>query len=1035
VSLSVDRYFFPTRPMYNNCLETIPLKTPVHLQVVLLPWFDNKCLQEGLDLIREETIQHFFFYRYSAAALFEHSKPFSIIFAETKSIKQGFTLKEHSCSICGQKAAKKRCPHLAALTILSLTARDKNERDLFPMPLHFDKTGWYQIGSFLYGWLSRQSGNTLYNISTDTFQLKKETEQGGITVRLPLHMASQWRAFFDASHTADKELGTLRESIKEQTFTATETQLFACNSETRGSKRDSSIWLWICRYFALQENDTLPTLQHDSDKKILVLTIRQDATEFILSLPKNRTWELLSSLRNLGLDVNILPPAQECFQVHFLPSGIMQVIPSLRLSDNRQVPSSTLEEQKMGSHYFLPGEGFLPVKKLDQLGVITHPDNNGQLNLFDFAQRSQEQTQTFIVEPNRIHEFLEHNRDALQHPDNCVEQNILEITTTLLPQELVIDKFSEDNDWCYLSCHYGMGNATISLEEILEAATAKSDYIPGQQWLQLSDSPLSWLHDLLPERLIRAKNGSESVLRLRHSELMALTGLVPEVRNNVSRKDFRKQLNELLDCTSWSDESLLPDCPVHLRDYQRTGLAWLNSLYRFGLGGLLADDMGLGKTHQGLALLDLVQKQKHTQNEPKQSAQLVICPASVLFHWKNKIDEFYPQISYTIYYGPDRILDTTVNPGLLITTYAIARIDQDLLAAIPFDIILLDEIHNLKNHKTAMHKAVAMLNSRVIIGLTGTPIENSLTDLHSLFSLCLPGFLGSTKNFAANFLIPIKEHKSKDAAERLRRLIHPFILRRDRKQVLTELPNLSIDDRTCELSDTQVKLYREAVDESQELLEDMELEGASVKYINILAMLTRLKQICNHPCLLEKSIDAKQYESGKWNLFTELLSECLAADLKIVVFSQYTGMLDIIEHYLKQTGIDYAFLRGNMAISRREKMLKKFSDEKECKVFCASLLAGGTGIDLIAAQVVIHYDRWWNPAKEAQATARVHRMGQKEQVQVFRLITVGTLEEKIHTLLKRKQEMSDSLISTDESGVIKKLDHNQLKELFRLDKY
>jgi len=166
--------------------------------------------------------------------------------------------------------------------------------------------------------------------------------------------------------------------------------------------------------------------------------------------------------------------------------------------------------------------------------------------------------------------------------------------------------------------------------------------------------------------------------------------------------------------------------------------------------------------------------------------------------------------------------------------------------------------------------------------------------------------------------------------ERLRRLIHPFILRRDRKQVLTELPNLSIDDRTCELSDTQVKLYRETIDESQELLDDMELEEASVKYINILAMLTRLKQICNHPCLLEKGIDAEQYESGKWNLFIELLSECLAADLKIVVFSQYTGMLDIIEHYLKQTGIDYASLRGNMPVTRLHRMLKKFSDEKEC---------------------------------------------------------------------------------------------------------
>ena len=268
--------------------------------------------------------------------------------------------------------------------------------------------------------------------------------------------------------------------------------------------------------------------------------------------------------------------------------------------------------------------------------------------------------------------------------------------------------------------------------------------------------------------------------------------------------------------------------------------------------------------------------------------------------------------------------------------------------------------------------------------------------------------------------------------KRLRNLIQPFILRRNRKQVLKELPELTIDDRICELSDTQVKLYRDTVDESQELIEDLTLEEESIKYINILAMLTRLKQICNHPCLLEGCRDATQYESGKWNLFVELLSECLAANLKVVVFSQYTGMLDIIEHYLDRSTIGFASLRGSMPVASREKMIRKFSDDSECKVFCASLLAGGTGIDLVAAQVVIHYDRWWNPAKEAQATARVHRMGQKKQVQVFRLITTGTLEEKIHALLKQKQEMADSLISEDEGGVIKQLDRSHLKELFRL---
>jgi superfamily II DNA or RNA helicase len=1018
--------------MYNNSSKTVPLKTPVHLQVLLRPWFDEKCLQEGLDLIREGKIHHFFFYRHAAAGLLNGSQPLHIVFTTTAKIRQGFTLQKESCEFCGPEITrnKKRCSHLAALTMLSLITRESDERNTFPIPLHFEKTGWNQIGGFLYTWLKRQPGKTLRKLNNDHFLLQKESSQEGLRLKLPSFMESQWKSFFTDTPETEEEhlLHSLRKEMKRLTLTENEYQLSHMNTETQGSKRDASVWSWICRDLALKGNGTLPVFQYNAANKRIVLVLIQDDTELIITLPKSRTWELLSSLRDYGLDVPLLPPAQECFQVDFLPSGAIRVIPSLRMDDDQFTAANELDEQKMGSCYYLPERGFLPIKKQSGAGIIKHPDHSGQTNLFDFAKRSLEQTQEFTIETNLIPQFLQQNSTPLRHPDNNVDHAVLEIKTISLPRELIIETFDEDQDWCYLSCHYGMGDATIALEDILTAVTAKASFIPGKEWLDLSDSPLSWLHNLLPERLIQRNNGKDNVLRLRPSELLALTSLVPEVRNNVKEKDFRRQLKALLDCDSWSDESLLHDCPDHLRSYQRNGLAWLSSLYRFGLGGLLADDMGLGKTHQGLALLDAIRKQSKNQH----SAGLVICPASVLCHWRNKIDAFYPQLSYTIYYGPGRNLDTASSTGLLITTYTIARIDQELLTEIPFDIILLDEIQNLKNSNTGIHKAVATLNAKVKIGLTGTPIENSLTDLHSLFSLCLPGFFGSAKNFSTNFLVPIKDHKNKKVAERLRRLIHPFILRRNRKQVLTELPALTIDDRTCELSESQVKLYRDVVDESVELLDEVETEDSSIKYINILAMLTRLKQICNHPCLLEGCIDAEQHESGKWNLFIELLSECLNADLKVVVFSQYTGMLDIIEHYLKQAGIDYASLRGNMAVTVREKMLRKFSDDPKCSVFCASLLAGGTGIDLVAAQVVIHYDRWWNPAKEAQATARVHRMGQKQPVQVFRLITTGTLEEKIHNLLKCKQEMANSLISEDEDGVIKKLDRRRLQELFRL---
>jgi len=266
----------------------------------------------------------------------------------------------------------------------------------------------------------------------------------------------------------------------------------------------------------------------------------------------------------------------------------------------------------------------------------------------------------------------------------------------------------------------------------------------------------------------------------------------------------------------------------------------------------------------------------------------------------------------------------------------------------------------------------------------------------------------------------------------LGRLIHPFILRRSRSQVLTELPAIIEDDRICELSDDQVGLYREVIGEREKELEELAEGTGTIPYMNILAVITRLKQICCHPCLVKGCDDPEEYAGGKWDLFVELVSELLAAEIKFVVFSQYTGMLDLIENYLKKARIPFANLKGNMPVAKRQKMIDRFNTDPDCRVFCASLLAGGVGIDLTAAGAVIHYDRWWNPAREEQATARVHRMGQKNVVQVFRLITKGTLEEKIHQLITKKRELATSLIQEDEAGIIKQLDRRQLAELLRL---
>jgi SNF2 family DNA or RNA helicase len=369
--------------------------------------------------------------------------------------------------------------------------------------------------------------------------------------------------------------------------------------------------------------------------------------------------------------------------------------------------------------------------------------------------------------------------------------------------------------------------------------------------------------------------------------------------------------------------------------------------------------------------------------------------------------------------------------GLILTTYGVVRQDLEQLQLCSFDIILLDEIQHLKNRTTAIHQAVAALNGRVKIGLTGTPVENSLQDLRSLFDICLPGLLGSEREFQRNYVQPITEAGSTEVRDRLSRLIHPFILRRSRAQVLTELPEIIEDDRTCELCDDQISLYREVLKGREQDLEELASDTAAIPYMNILATITRLKQICCHPCLVQGCTHPEDYGSGKWDLFIELTGELLAAGMKFVVFSQYTGMIALIERYLEEAGIGFAGLKGNMPVGKRQKMIAEFNTNPDCRVFCASLLAGGIGIDLTGAQAVIHYDRWWNPAREEQATARVHRMGQKNVVQVFRLITRGTLEEKIHHLITRKRDLAASLIQEDEAGIIKQLDRRQLAELFR----
>ncbi len=463
-----------------------------------------------------------------------------------------------------------------------------------------------------------------------------------------------------------------------------------------------------------------------------------------------------------------------------------------------------------------------------------------------------------------------------------------------------------------------------------------------------------------------------------------------------------------------------------LRGYQEMGLKWLWFLYSHGLSGLLCDEMGLGKTHQAMALLAAA------SNSKPQGKYLVVCPTSVIFHWQDLLRRFLPHIRVYVYYGALRTLaDFNEQYDLLLTSYGTLRSEKSHLDH-HFDIAIYDEIQIAKNPASQTHKALKLIDAAVRIGLTGTPIENSLLELKALFDVVLPTYMPTETLYKEFFVHPIEKQHDPEKQKLLSRFIHPFILRRKKSEVLLELPEKTETIAYAPLSDEQKALYQEVYLASKEkLFKELQDDSQPLPYMHIFSLLTKLKIICDHPALyLDQVQQYKKHSSGKWDFFLELLQEVRGSGQKLVVFSQYLGMLDIIEAHLKEHQIGFAAIRGST--KDRKGQVEKFRDDPKCEVFVGSLQAAGVGIDLISASVVIHYDRWWNPAKENQATDRVHRMGQSRGVQVFKMVTPGTIEEHIHKLIERKQGLIERVVGFDDQGQLKSLSREELLELLSL---
>jgi superfamily II DNA or RNA helicase len=459
---------------------------------------------------------------------------------------------------------------------------------------------------------------------------------------------------------------------------------------------------------------------------------------------------------------------------------------------------------------------------------------------------------------------------------------------------------------------------------------------------------------------------------------------------------------------------------LSLRPYQIEGFKWLWWLYSNGLGGLLADEMGLGKTHQTMALISAV-----AEREPRKIS-LVVCPTSVIDHWLDKLNQFAPKVHVVCYHGTQRKQEVFKRPNehiVLVTSYGILLRDFEFLMRCPTELVILDEAHLVKNQSTRTYRAAVRLGSRMRLCLTGTPLENDLLELKNLFDYIAPNYLGSDSEFRKKYMSEKRMNPLGDIE--LQRLIHPFKLRRNKREVLTDLPDKVEDIRHCNLNKRQVELYNEALAlRGRELVEALENNEGPIPYVHIFSVISFLKQICNDPAMLDPRYEG--IGSGKLALLDEILSEALASEQKVVVFSQYAKMINRLSDRLSQRGIEHVVLTGQS--TNRGQLVKQFQEDNKIRVFLGSLLAGGTGIDLTAANVVIHFDRWWNAAKENQATDRIHRIGQQKNVQVYKLVTKGTLEERIDDIINRKKLIFERFVEED-AEIFKNLSREDLLKL------
>lgn len=583
----------------------------------------------------------------------------------------------------------------------------------------------------------------------------------------------------------------------------------------------------------------------------------------------------------------------------------------------------------------------------------------------------------------------------------------------------------------------GLGFELSELKEIMDKYRLKKKFhrLKNGEFINLQENETMNLLDNLKTNLdIDFKEIEKGEIKLPIFRSMYLDRLLKNSNiKNINKDDNYKNIIEKIDNKNIDEELKLPEgLNASLRNYQETGFKWLKTLDSYNFGGILADDMGLGKTIQLVSVILSYVENLGDMESLKPS--LVICPSSLTLNWFNEIKKFAPSLKVLLINGNAQERKNKIEKindyNVIIESYDILKRDIEIYKEknYEFKYAIADEAQYIKNNNTQNFKAIKEINAETRFALTGTPIENSLSELWSIFDFVMPGYLFSYRKFKELYETPIVKNEDQSAMKKLKMLIEPFILRRIKEDVLTELPDKTITILNNEMEEEQQKIYMSYMAQvKQEIETEISVNGFEKSQIKILSLLMRLRQICCHPSLF---IENYKGESSKLKQCIQIVKNAIESGHKILLFSGYTTMFEIIEQELKKENITYYKLTGQTKVGDRIKLVDEFNENPDIKVFLISLKAGGTGLNLIGADMVIHYDPWWNLSAENQATDRTYRIGQKKNVQVYKLITKNSIEEKIYELQQKKAKLIDNMLSTKETFV-SKLSKDEIMNLFK----